>query len=241
MSGDDRPSLVFAHYFGGSERSWLPLLGALGGDFACVVPTLPGFGGASPLPGEPSLDGYAEWFTALAPPQPWIAVGHSMGGKVALTAALRRSPGLAALVLITTSPPFPEPMTDEDRRTTLAAFGSRAAAEANFHEITSGRLSPGILAACVEDQLRVDRSVWLWWYERGNRDDVSRATATLTLPALVLTGDDDKVMGPDTAPAVAAGLQNARLETMACGGHLLPLEQPDAVAASIRAFAGALQ
>lgn len=238
MDGEDRPNLVFAHYFGGSERSWSPLLGAFDGDLKCIVPTLPGFGGTPPLPAEPSLDGYAEWFAALAPDRPWIAIGHSMGGKVAMAAALRRPPGLVALVLIATSPATPEPMTDDDRGDALASFGCRSAALANFKRITGGSLSPELIETCVEDQLCVDRSAWRWWYERGNRNDISHATRAITLPVLVLTGDDDKVMGPDTAPAVAAGLHNARLETIA-GGHLLPLERPDVVAASISTFARA--
>ena len=235
----DCPVLVFAHYFGGSARSWAPLLAALAGEFDCVAPDLPGFGGTT-APVDPSLDGYAVTFAALTPPRRWIAVGHSMGGKIALAAALRKPAGLAGLILIAPSPPTPEPMTPTDRRKTLAAFGDHAAAREHFAAITQCTLSPILFEACVEDELDVDRAVWDWWLERGSRDDISGAVPSLTLPVLVVTGDHDTVLGSDTAPGVAARLAGARLETIAGGGHLVPLERPDAVGGAVRNFVGGL-
>lgn len=236
----DRPCLVFGHYFGGSARSWAPLLAALAREFECIAPDLPGFGGTPPPAGTPSLDGYAGWFGALAPPRPWIAVGHSMGGKIALATAVRRPAHLVGLVLIATSPQTPEPIAPADRRKTLAAFGDDAAAREHFAAITQCRLSPVLFVACVEDELDVDRAVWDWWLERGSRDDISGQTAALTLPVLVLTGDNDTVLGPDIASGVVARLAGARLETIAGAGHLVPLERPDAVADAVRRFAGGL-
>ena len=233
----DRPCLVFAHYFGGSARSWAALLDALVGEFECIAPDLPGFGGTAAPTADPSLDGYAAAFAALAPPRPWIAVGHSMGGKIALAAALGRPAGLTGLVLIAPSPPTPEPMTPEDRRKTLASFGDPAAARAHFEEITYHTLSPEDIARCVADELAVDRIAWDWWLERGSRDDISGAAAALTLPVLVVTGDNDTVLGTDTAPGVAARLAGSRLETIAGAGHLVPLERPEAVAGAVRRFA----
>ena len=233
------PVLVFAHYFGGSARSWAPLLAALADEFECAAPDLPGFGG-TPAPVDPSLEGYAAAFTTLAPQRPWIAVGHSMGGKIALAAALGRPAGLAGLILIAPSPPTPEPMTPEDRRQTLASFGNPVAAKAHFEEIADHTLSPEQFAVCVADELAVDRVAWDWWLERGSRDDISNAVEALTLPVLVVTGDNDTVLGPDTAPKVAARLGGARLETIAGAGHLVPLERPDAIAGAVRRFSAGL-
>ena len=236
----ERPALVFAHYFGGSARSWGPLLAALAGEFESVAPDLPGFGGALAPTADPSLGGYAADFAALAPPRPWIAVGHSMGGKIALAAALSRPEALAGLILIAPSPQTPEPMTEEDRRKSIASFGDPAAARAHFDNITDQTLSPEQFAVCVADELAVDQIAWDWWLERGSRDDISGATAALTLPVLVVTGDNDIVLGPDTAHGVAARLAGSRLETIADAGHLVPIERPEAVACAIRRFAGGL-
>ena len=234
------PLLVFAHYFGGSARSWMPLVTELGDGFKRVVPDLPGFGDTAPPVGEQSLSRYAEDFVGLASHAPWIAVGHSMGGKIALAAALRHPPGLRALVLLAPSPPTPEPIADHDRASSLKSFGSRAAAERRIAAIANHTLPLPLVAACVEDQLRVDRTAWRWWLERGSRDDISRDTILLEMPVLVVTGDKDSVLGSGVAPAVAAGLRNARLEVVAGGGHLVPLEWPKTVAAAIRRFIATL-
>jgi pimeloyl-ACP methyl ester carboxylesterase len=163
-----------------------------------------------------------------------------MGAKMAVDLAVRRPRGLAGLVLIAPSPPTPEPMSEEDRQKTLNAFGDAAAARSHIAEITQGRLGPSVFEACVEDQLRVDRAAWKWWLTQGSRDDISAASEGLDLPALVIAGDSDTVMELATPLNVAAGLKRARVSVIPGGGHLVPLEQPVAVARSLLAFIDAV-
>ena len=234
------PRLVFGHYFGGSARSWKPLLGALGDTFETRAANLPGFGGTA-APEVLTLDAYAEEFRGLGGDGPWIAVGHSMSGKIALAAAARGgTENLKALILIAPSPPTPEPMTEENRGKTLADFGDRAAARVHIEKIAPGTLSPPVFDRCVEDEVDVAQSVWTWWLERGSRDDISTATARIDIPVLVITGDKDVVMGTDTPRLVAGSLPNAALQVVPGGGHLVPLEQPGAVAALMHAFIAGL-
>lgn len=232
-----RPRLVFAHYFGGSARSWAGLVDALGDDVECIVPNLPGFGGTEP-PSELSLDAYVDAFDRLAGAAPYVAVGHSMGGKIVLALAARNPPAMTGLILIAASPPTPEPMTENERQASLDAYASRGAARRQLSEI-SGRLSPDVRQVAVEDKLRVAEPVWRWWLEEGSRDDILPATGGLALRTLVIGGDDDKVMGDETAPMIARRLGNATLRNIPDAGHLLPLERPEAVAALIRDFIGA--
>lgn len=196
-----------------------------------VTPDLPGFGEAAAF-SPPELDAYAAYFAALGNTR-WIGIGHSMGAKIALAAAAKRPSSLVGLVLIAPSPPTPEQMSDDARSKCLAEHGDRAAAAADLAAISA--LPASLLAGAIDDKLRVDAATWRWWYARGSRDDISVATARIDIPVLVITGDNDKVMGPATAPEVAGALPNARLEKIG-GGHLLPLEAPDAVAAAIHRF-----
>ena len=235
-----RPVLVFAHYFGGSGRSWAPLTASLGDRHILFAPDLGGFGGTDPPPGAPGLDAYADQLSALAADRPWIAVGHSMGGKIALWLAARRPAGLQGLVLIAPSPPTPEPMTEADRRKTIDAFGDRDAARAHIEAITDHTLSPPLFDHCVADEVAVKRDAWMWWMQTGSRLDISDRTAGLDVPTLVITGDQDRVMGLKTPFAVAAGLNRAEVRVVAGGGHLVPLEQPGAVAEAVLGFVGGL-
>ncbi|MCA1654701.1 MAG: alpha/beta fold hydrolase [Sphingomicrobium sp.] len=231
----DPPTLVFAHYFGGSARSWTPLLHALGGSGEQIVPDLPGFGGTAP-PMTLTLDTYADYLADRAGVRPWIAVGHSMGGKIALACAARRPSNLVGLVLIAASPPTPQPMSDDDRRASIEAFGNRQSARRQLTSI-AGRLPPALLEICVEDELRVAWPAWRWWLEQGSRADISGRTHGLQLPVLIITGDDDRVLGSDTAAQIQRGLPNATLRTIADAGHMVPLEHPERVARLIRDFA----
>ena len=229
-----RPRLVFAHYFGGSARSWTTLVDRLSDEMRCIVPDLPGFGDTPP-PAHLSLDGWVDAFADLAGDAPYVAVGHSMGGKIALALAARRPTAMTGLILLAASPPTPEPMSHKDRQASLDAYGSRRAARHQFSE-SAGRLPPDALKMTVDDQLRVAEPAWRWWLELGSRDDISAATDGLALRTLVASGDDDKVMGHDTAPGIARRLGNATLRIVADADHLLPLERPDVVAALIRDF-----
>ncbi|QYE33460.1 alpha/beta hydrolase (plasmid) [Polymorphobacter sp. PAMC 29334] len=225
--------LVFAHYFGGSARSWVPLVHALT-NYDCKAPDVPGFGG-TPAPTVPSLDAYADWLIATAGSDPWVAIGHSMGGKIALAAAARQPPKLTALILLAASPPTPEPISDRDRAAMLDAFGNRRLARAQLAR-TGSLLPPAMLKVAIDDELRVAEPVWRWWLETGSCDDISAATAGIDLPVLVVAGDRDESMDPGVAPAITRRLRRAELCVIADAGHLLPLERPRAVADLIAAF-----
>jgi len=57
--------------------------------------------------------------------------------------------------------------------------------------------------------------------------------------ALVVWGDDDKVVPVSAGEAYAKQLQGARMQTIADAGHLIELEQPAALANAINAFLAA--
>jgi pimeloyl-ACP methyl ester carboxylesterase len=183
---------------------------------------------------------FADQLEVLAGDGPWIAVGHSMGAKMALDLAARRPEGLVGLVLISPSPPTPEPMCDADRDKSLKTFGDASAARSHLAEITEGRLEASVFEACVEDQLLADRAAWIWWLTQGSREDISGATEGLSLSTLVIAGDSDRVMDLHTPLKVAAGLKRARVSVIPGGGHLVPLEKPAVVAEHLLAFIDAV-
>jgi pimeloyl-ACP methyl ester carboxylesterase len=54
--------------------------------------------------------------------------------------------------------------------------------------------------------------------------------------ALIVWGDDDRIVPDSAAEVYAASLPHARRETIANAGHLIELEQPDAFAQAILSF-----
>jgi pimeloyl-ACP methyl ester carboxylesterase len=104
------PALVFRHYWGGSRRTWQPVLTRLHPDQAFVNYDQRGWGDSGKAPGP--YDGQrladdAQSVIATLGFTDYVLVGHSMGGKIAQALAARRPAGLAGVVLIAPAPAGP--------------------------------------------------------------------------------------------------------------------------------------
>ncbi|SFQ76174.1 alpha/beta fold hydrolase [Hymenobacter arizonensis] len=233
-------TLVALHYWAGAGHEF-DALRALLPTVRLLSPDLPGFG-QQPAPAgfDYSVQAYADWVAAYLRQHAvgqYTLLGHSMGGKIALAMAARRPPGLQRLLLLSPSPPTPEPFTDASRAAALAAFGHPAAAEQTFRNITQQPLSQVLHRQVVADNLCSQRPAWNAWLERGSREDISPLMPQLEVPCTVLVGAHDRAITPQTQrqqtlpwlpPGTPLGVQPH-------AGHLLPLEAPAAVAALVQA------
>jgi pimeloyl-ACP methyl ester carboxylesterase len=239
------PEILFClHFLGGSARTWERLARALDGVVTCAPVDLPGFGHESGTTGfsvTAMVDHVAAAIRARAPARYAIA-GHSMGAKVALALARRAedgAPGLSGLtdlVLVSGSPPSPEPIPDDRRSHMLAWIDAdpktrQREAQAFVHANVGGGLDAEAEARAVTDVLRAAPDAWKAWLESGSREDWCRRIGVLHTPALILAGSEDADLGPDAQRALTAPhLAHYRLETVPGVGHLLPLERPDVLA-----------
>jgi pimeloyl-ACP methyl ester carboxylesterase len=99
----ESPTLVFLHLWGGSHRTFAPVIARLTSGCAAVSYDHRGWGAARDLPGPYGLSDLADDALAVIAGlgiSRYVLVGHSMGGKVAQLAAARRPKGLATLALI---------------------------------------------------------------------------------------------------------------------------------------------
>lgn len=243
------PTLVFLHYFGGSVRSWDAVVAELVADFRCLLIDLPGFGESPPLSDHQTVDDVAAVVAEAIADQlghePFVLVGHSMGGKLALAIAAGlpgkpQPPGLQGLVLLATSPPGPEPIPDDSRQEMLDQPGlspekQRQAAEETVTKITRKPLSEAVRAQTVADNLRSSAEGWIAWPAVGSRADITDRMSQIRIPVALLAGDQDEALDPSVQPMmVQPYLPQATLQTVVGAGHLLPLEVPDRVVDFIR-------
>lgn len=249
MTGHPPEPLFCLHFLGGSARTFEALAGALD-----IVPLdLPGFGAARDATGF-SVDEMADAVSrAIAERAPgrFRILGHSMGGKVALTLARRAEDGdpalkgLCGLILVSGSPPSPEPIP-EDRRAQMLSWidadadtrerEARQFVRANVAE----PLPPDVEDKAVADVLRMAPAAWKAWLDSGSNEDLCRRIGVLRIPALVLAGSDDADLGPDAQLALTMPhLPHGRLVILERIAHCLPLERPDELARLIRDFVAA--
>ncbi|MBO0930524.1 alpha/beta fold hydrolase [Fibrella aquatilis] len=249
MAEKNRPALVFLHYFGGSALSWTAVLDSLLADYQCVAVDLPGFGESPPLSDHQTVDEVAavvaDALAAQLGNNPFVLVGHSMGGKIALAIAAGlpgHAPpaGLRGLVLLATSPPGPEPIPDDSRQEMLDKPGlspekQREAAEKTMAKITRKPLADAARAQIIADNLRASPEGWIAWPAVGSRADITDRMARITVPVTLLAGEEDAALDPSVQPdMVMPYLPQATLYTLPGVGHLLPLEVPDEVVTWIR-------
>src|SRR4051794_23534338 len=96
-----RSPVVLLHGFGQNGRCWGPLADALQREHHVIPLDLPGHGGAGAVVADLPTTGT---LAAEAADGAAAFVGYSMGGRVALHAALERPELVARLVLISATP-----------------------------------------------------------------------------------------------------------------------------------------
>lgn len=231
-------ALVLLHFFGSSHREWDGVIGRIGTERKIFCFDLPGFGDAARLAPE-DVAGMADFVDAriaAAGLGDCVIVGHSMSGKVAALLASRMPDYLRGLVLVTASPPSPEPMTTSARERLLAFDGSREAAGSYIDGITAKRLPDDVREIAVEDAMRASPAAWNAWVVRGSREDCSAAVGIVGLPVLVIAAASDPSLGEKVQRAqVMPHFPKAHLVVIE-GGHALPLENATEVHRALDGF-----
>jgi pimeloyl-ACP methyl ester carboxylesterase len=226
------------HYWAGAGHEYDALRSRLPAGTQLLAPDLPGFGDeATPAGFDYSVDSYADWVAGCIEEQQltdYVLVGHSMGGKIVLALAARQPAGLRGLVLFSPSPPSPEPLSDKDRASCLAAYGKLEEAEKTLANITDRPLRPEVCAQIVADNLRTTRTAWNAWLEHGSKEDISSRMSRINVPCRVLVGEVDRNITPEdhrrqTLPLLPAGTP---FTVVPGAGHLLPYEAPKECVAS---------
>ena len=233
-AGTGQPALVFLHYFGGSARTWQPVIARLASRFRCVAIDLRGWGDSAATPTGYTVadmtDDVQGILTVLNLPR-FVLIGHSMGGKPAQLLAARAVPGLERLLLVGPSPLSPEPMSDKDRAEMRGAWSHADAARKTLDTIAKLPLPAEWQAQTIDDNLRASRPAWEAWADLGSREDLSSSASKIAVPTAVLAGEHDPVLSPEVLTReVVQRIPGATLTILPGAGHLLPLEAPDAVA-----------
>lgn len=233
--------LFFLHALGASARSWDRVIAALPGH-DCVALDLPGFGDHAAM-GHLSVADTLDWFAeevARYDAAPWLVVGHSMGGKIATLTAARQPAGLTGAVLVAASPPAPEPMEEARRTEMLGWFADAPATRAQAKKFvaanTADPLPDDLHEQAIADVRRSSPEAWSGWLEQGACEDWDARAGVIDLPALIVAGADDGDLGEDAQRRLnAPHYTHPRVEVVADAAHLIPYEQPEALAALIAA------
>lgn len=187
-----------------------------------------------------------------------ILVGHSYGGAISLGFAERHPGEVRGLVLVdaaatcTRNSAFARdqarlveavelPVLSQIADVTFSqllrkvsaergdseAFDPAPVAPAHMHRVLAINMKHGNLEAWAGETLAAN----------GVIEGIDRGLRGIAVPAVVIQGEQDKLVHPPCGRRLAATLPNARLQ-MVSGGHMALYTHPHVVAAAVQALAG---
>jgi pimeloyl-ACP methyl ester carboxylesterase len=180
-TGVGRPPFMFIHGFGCDHGDWDAQVAHLSPRHQTVAVDLRGHGASPGSPADCTIERHgadvAEVMCALALP-PAILVGHSMGCRVAVEAALQAPDQALGLVLVDGSQ-FAAAMAPILRSAFAQPNGFATMTEAMFKDMFTPRSAPAISAAIVARARAMPRAVGEKMLTDLQRYDVTRWTASL--------------------------------------------------------------
>jgi 3-oxoadipate enol-lactonase len=237
-AGSGKP-LILIHGFPLSGGIWTRQLVGLAEKFRVIAPDLRGFGRSTPSDIPYSMDLYADDTIMLMDHLGIDAAavcGMSMGGYVLLN-LLERYPERVNAACFMVTKAGGDDAEGRSRRTALAEeilkSGSKAAADA-FSRIL---FAPGSVAK-NPDMVAQVHAIMLEASPAGlvsglmamrDRSDYSKKLGRIKVRSLVIGAEEDMAIPADESKKLATGLHDAMLCMIPKAGHMVMLEQAEAV------------
>jgi pimeloyl-ACP methyl ester carboxylesterase len=235
--------VVLLHGFPFSHAIWQTQQAALSDAARIITPDLRGHG-KSPAPeGDYTMDLLASDVLALLDRlnvSRAVWVGHSMGGYI-LMAALRQAPDRIAGVGLVATHPLADAEEKRFQRRESADLAMENGSGDTAFSMMSQIFAPDVdgtspLAQSMYDIMVNTAPAGIAGAQRGMalRPDSSNTLRELSVPAVIVAGVDDKIIGLDKARAMAALIPGVQLVEVENAGHMPMVEQPDATTGALR-------
>lgn len=243
----DAPVLLLVHGHPFNRSMWAPqLAAATAAGYRVIVPDLRGYGQTSVVPGKTTLDVFARDLAALLDllkVRQVVVGGLSMGGQIVME-FFRLFPERISAVLLADT--FPR-ADDAAGRAFRNGVADRLLAEgmAGYaDEVIDKMVAPATIAAqpaVAEHVLGMMRSTApegaaAALRGRAERPDYCELLTRITVPALVVVGEDDVYTPVSDAEFMHSSLPDSTLVVVPGTGHMPNLERVDEFNAALTAF-----
>jgi 3-oxoadipate enol-lactonase len=241
---------ILLHAFPGNADVWRPVLARTPRRWRFIAPDFRGFGGSSIGHGDVGMDDYANDMFKLMDAlhiEDAVIGGLSMGGYVALAMFRQSSSRIAGFILADTRATADNEDAFRARRALLERArenGVPAVADEMLPKLLgeTSRRDRADLVADVRRQILANSplGVEAAIYALMKRPDSTPDLPLVSCPALVIVGEEDTTTPPRDAEALARGIRNAELATIAKAGHLSALEAPEEFSTTITRWLASL-
>jgi len=230
------PVLGWLAGFGGLPR-WTPFLDRLAEKRTVVVPSLPGFPGAT---GHTVLDNHLDWIVAVRQLLAKAGLdgldlgGASVGGSFVAEMAAIFPASVKKLVLLSPFGLFDdkEPPTDPWAQRADNVGAIMCADPETWKTLIAAPESANSVEWPIEMTRAAEASARAFW-PLGNTQ-LAKRLPLIKAPTLIVWGEQDRVQPPSYARLFANGIKaKSDVRMIAGAGHLADLDQPEAVAKAV--------
>jgi non-heme chloroperoxidase len=249
------PTVVLPHCWGCTHAVWIPVARRLvESGHRVVLYDQRGHGASSLGTAQLSIETLAHDLSAVLEERSVtdaVLAGHSMGGMTIMALATYRPDTLVerarAIVLVATAAADMGTGAAAAERVAAGLIGSPAIALA-LHSPAGNRFIRGVFGTDpVRSHMDLTRTLFAGtvpqvragFFAAMSTMNLLEGIATIGIPTTVMIGSLDRLTAPARSDQMVAAIPGARLVTLPGRGHMLPLEDADAVADEIeRASAG---
>jgi len=230
------PNLVLLHGWGGDWQSWYSVIPALSDHFQVIIPDIPVFGTSENPPETWTSHDYAVWLQdfihAVLPNEKFSLAGHSFGGKIASIFASRHPAMLQKLILVDAAG-----LPDELSVIKKAQHRLLRKVPDSLKEKIPFSLKKKLLAITnsASDHLHsnpAQRRILANIIREYIRSDLER----ITVPTLLLWGENDLDTPVSQAKKFATFIPHARLEILPGAGHFSFQDQTNLFISELEKF-----
>ncbi|TMF34832.1 MAG: alpha/beta hydrolase [Chloroflexi bacterium] len=203
-----------------------------------ITPVHPGFGGTRRPEALNSIRGVAALYVALLDQidlSNVTVIGNSIGGWICAEMTLCRSPRISSIVLVdAVGIEVPgHPVAD------FFALTMDQVAELSYHDPDSFRIDVSKLPPAQQQAMAGNRAALAVYGGMPSMVDpaLRERLKAVSVRALVLWGESDRIVDPDYGRAYARAIPTARFRLLEGTGHVPQLETPQLLLEAIREFA----
>lgn len=245
--GQGEPTFILLHGFGASVFSWREVVEPLAQYGTVIAYDRPAFGlterpleweGESPYGPQAQVDIVLGLMDELGVEKA-ILVGNSAGGTVSMQVALQHPERVEALILVDAAvyagggaPSWSRPILKTPQMNHVGPLIARQLQAQGVEFIKTAWHDPSKITQDIFDgyqkPLQIanwDKALWQLTVASEESGLVERL-AEITMPTLVITGDDDRIVPTEQSLRLADELPNAELKVIAQSGHLPHEEKP---------------
>ena len=231
---EGREVVLFIHGAGGGQYTWSYQKAFFEKRFRPIIIELPGHG-ASEGEGEEEIGRYAEhvysFLKALAVSNVFL-VGHSMGGAITQTLAVKHAEVIKGIILVGTGAKLRVfPIILDGIRSDFAGTVQRITQFAYSRNTPSEMIDRG-----VADMMRCRPEILYGDFLACDRFDVMAEVDKISLPTLIICGDEDQLTPVKYSQFFLQHIKGSRLKILPGASHMVMMEAAEPFNEKIGAF-----